>query len=71
MKKLVVFLGVVLTLFVFSCKSEVQEGAKIVTPEEMQSLIEQEDVQLVDVRMSGLTINGTMYCNDVMQNYFY
>lgn len=41
-----------LSLFVFasSCKDEPQIEVKMVTPEEMQSLLEQEDIQLVDVR---------------------
>jgi len=50
MKKIFVFLGIVLPLLVLSCKSEVKEDPKIVTPEEMQTILELDDVQLVDVR---------------------
>ena len=44
------FLALVFTLTILGCKSESKENAKIVTPEEMQSLLQLEDVQLVDVR---------------------
>jgi len=50
MKKIFVFLGIVLPLAMLSCKSETKEDAKIVTPEEMQTILELDDVQLVDVR---------------------
>jgi rhodanese-related sulfurtransferase len=50
MKKLVIYLGIVLFLVTLSCKNEVQEGVKLVTPEEMQTILELDGVQLVDVR---------------------
>lgn len=50
MKKLIIFLGVVLSLVTMSCKSDVTEGVKLVTPDEMQTILESDDVQLVDVR---------------------
>lgn len=50
MKKLAIVLGAVLTMLLLGCKSDVQEGVKVVTPEEMQNILEMEDVQLVDVR---------------------
>lgn len=34
----------------YSCKEEPQSEIKMVSPEEMQSLLELEDIQLVDVR---------------------
>nr|WP_321236097.1 rhodanese-like domain-containing protein [uncultured Psychroserpens sp.] len=36
--------------FAYSCKEEPQSEIKMVSPEEMQSLLELEDIQLVDVR---------------------
>ena len=50
MKKHFILLGIVLFLATFSCKNEEREGVKLVTPEEMQTILETEDVQLVDVR---------------------
>jgi rhodanese-related sulfurtransferase len=49
MKKLVIVLGVILLMVALGCKTEPQD-AKIVTPEEMQSILELDGVQLVDVR---------------------
>jgi len=45
-----IFLGIVLFLATFNCKNDEREGVKLVTPEEMQTILETEDVQLVDVR---------------------
>lgn len=50
MKKNFILLSFVLFLVTFSCKNKEQEGVKLVTPEEMQNILETEDVQLVDVR---------------------
>ena len=50
MKKIAIVLGVVLSLVILNCKSDEQEGVKVVTPEEMENILEMEDVQLVDVR---------------------
>ena len=50
MKKPIIFLAIVFTLAMLGCKSDTKETAKIVTPEEMQTLLNLEDVQLVDVR---------------------
>ena len=50
MRKSILFLCVMFTLATLGCKSETKEAAKVITPEEMQSIIELEDVQLVDVR---------------------
>ena len=45
-----IFLGITLLLATLSCKNQEREGVKLVTPEEMQNILETEDVQLVDVR---------------------
>lgn len=50
MKKLTIVLGVVLTLIMFNCKSDEKEGIKLVTPSEMENILQLEGVQLVDVR---------------------
>ncbi|MGM5470597.1 rhodanese-like domain-containing protein [Flavobacteriaceae bacterium LMO-SS05] len=50
MKKSIFILGLVMFLVTMSCKNEVQEGVKLVTPAEMQDILELDDVQLVDVR---------------------
>ncbi len=50
MKRLIIYLGVVLTLAIFGCKNDSQDGVKLVTPDEMQTILGLEDVQLVDVR---------------------
>lgn len=50
MKQLLTFFSIVLLLVVTSCKDEAKGEIKMVTAEEMQTLIEQDDVQLVDVR---------------------
>lgn len=45
-----IFFGIVLFLATFNCKNDEREGVKLVTPEEMQTILETEDVQLIDVR---------------------
>ena len=50
MKKIILILCVALAVSVTSCKNEEQTEIKLVSPEEMQTLLELEDVQLVDVR---------------------
>lgn len=50
MNKNFIFLGIVLFLTTYSCKNEEREGVKLVTPKEMQAILETEDMQLVDVR---------------------
>jgi rhodanese-related sulfurtransferase len=51
MKKLITILSVVMLLFVTACNQDQTKGEiKLVTAEEMHTLIEQKDVQLVDVR---------------------
>lgn len=43
-------LTLMLTFTVTSCKDDSQSDVKLVSPEEMQTLLELEDVQLIDVR---------------------
>ena len=50
MKKFSVILIAIFAFTFNSCKDEPQSEIKIVTPEEMQSLLELEDLQIVDVR---------------------
>ena len=50
MKRLVIFLNIVLTIAMVGCKTDTQDGVKVVTPDEMQTILELDDVQLVDVR---------------------
>ena len=50
MKKVAIAVIVILITLVMGCKDETKGEIKLVTPEEMQTLIEQKDVQLVDVR---------------------
>ena len=50
MKNITFMLCLLLVVSVTSCKEDVQAEVKLVSPEEMQTLLELEDVQLVDVR---------------------
>lgn len=50
MKRLVIFLNIVLTIVIVGCKNDSQENVKVVTPDEMQTILELDGVQLVDVR---------------------
>lgn len=50
MKHLSVIFSIVVLSIAFSCTQEPKGEIKLVTPDEMQSLIESRDVQLVDVR---------------------
>jgi len=50
MKQLLPILCIAFTLSVISCKDSTEAEIKVVSPEEMQTLMELEDVQLVDVR---------------------
>lgn len=54
MKRSITIASIFLLLLVHSCKEDDAKGEiKLVTPDEMQSLIQSEDVQLVDVRTSA------------------
>ncbi|MGJ8592787.1 MAG: rhodanese-like domain-containing protein [Aquaticitalea sp.] len=51
MKKLMFILGMVMLLIATGCQESPNKGEiKLVTPEEMKTLVDQKDVQLVDVR---------------------
>ncbi|GAA0740755.1 rhodanese-like domain-containing protein [Gaetbulibacter jejuensis] len=50
MKQVLIVLTLMLTFTVISCKDDSQSDVKLVSPEEMQTLLELEDVQLIDVR---------------------
>lgn len=50
MKNKVLIYCFALFALAFSCKEEPQSEIKMVSPEEMQSLLELDDIQLVDVR---------------------
>lgn len=50
MKQLVMLLGLALTMVIVGCKNDAQESVKVVTPDEMQTILGSEGVQLVDVR---------------------
>lgn len=59
MRQFAIILSITLAVFATSCKNEVKEGVvEVVTPEEMQSLLEMEDIQLVDVRTPEERLEG-------------
>ncbi len=50
MKKLSIILGLVFTIVLSSCEKEDKGDIQVITSEEMQTLLELEDVQFIDVR---------------------
>lgn len=50
MKKIFTILSIALLVITTNCKDDSKGEIKLVTPEEMQTLIDTKDVQLVDVR---------------------
>ncbi|RIA10449.1 rhodanese-related sulfurtransferase [Flavobacteriaceae bacterium MAR_2010_72] len=50
MKLTVAILSIMVSVATFSCKNESPEEVKLVTPEEMQTIIDLEDIQVVDIR---------------------
>lgn len=50
MKTKLIILSIAIALSAFSCTDTNQNEIKVVSPEEMKTLLEMEDVQLVDVR---------------------
>ncbi|MFC4721500.1 rhodanese-like domain-containing protein [Geojedonia litorea] len=50
MKLAVTVLSIMVSIATFSCKNESPEEVKLVTPEEMQTIIDLEDIQVVDIR---------------------
>lgn len=53
MKHLSVIISIVVFTITLSCTEKHQGEIKLVTPDEMHSLIESRDVQLIDVRTAG------------------
>lgn len=58
MKRISLLFVLVFTLFFMGCKKESDDQITLVTPEEMLSLMEMEDVQLVDVRSAKERVDG-------------
>ncbi|MBJ7882406.1 rhodanese-like domain-containing protein [Gelidibacter salicanalis] len=58
MKRLLFLFSIFAASFLISCKNDIEGEIKLVTPEEMQALMELEDVQLVDVRTAQERVNG-------------
>lgn len=58
MKQLSVIFSIVVLTITMSCKESPKGEIKLVTPDEMQTLIESRDVQLVDVRSEDEYENG-------------
>ena len=50
MKKITLLFSLIFALALTNCANETQSEIKIITPEEMQTLLELDDVQIVDVR---------------------
>lgn len=50
MKRFLVILCAIATVFSYSCKEETPSDIQVITAEEMQELSQLEDVQLIDVR---------------------
>ena len=50
MKKISLLLSLIFALSLTNCKKETPSEIKVISPEEMQTLLELEDVQIVDVR---------------------
>lgn len=50
MKKISIVLSLLFALALTNCENEAQSEIKVISPEEMQSLLELNDVQIVDVR---------------------
>ncbi len=50
MKTKLIILSIAIALSAFSCTDTNQNEIKVVSPEEMKTLLEMEDVQLVDIR---------------------
>jgi len=50
MKKITIVLSLLFAMTLINCENEAQSEIKVISPEEMQNLLELEDVQIVDVR---------------------
>lgn len=58
MKRFLLIVTLFISSFLVGCKDDMEGEIKLVTPEEMQVLMELEDVQLVDVRTAQERLNG-------------
>ncbi len=58
MKKISIVFSLILSLSLTNCEKETQSEIKVISPEEMQTLLELEDVQIVDVRTPEEYKNG-------------
>ncbi|MFK7782322.1 rhodanese-like domain-containing protein [Psychroserpens sp.] len=58
MKKITIVFGLLFAIFLFSCEQDTQSEIKVISPEEMQTLLELDDVQIVDVRTPEEYRNG-------------
>lgn len=58
MKQSSIFLSLLLVLFITSCTNQSNGEITVVSPEEMETLLDLEDVQLVDVRTEKEHENG-------------
>ena len=51
MKRLIVLIkSLIISTTLFNCNANIKEGAKVVSAEDMQTLLQLENVQLIDVR---------------------
>ncbi|WP_445957663.1 rhodanese-like domain-containing protein [Yeosuana sp.] len=50
MKKLLIVLGVICSLSITSCKKDTNSVINVISPEEMETFLELDNVQLIDVR---------------------
>lgn len=58
MKKITIVLSLLFAITLTNCNNEVQSEIKVISPEEMQTLLELDDVQIVDVRTPEEYKNG-------------
>lgn len=58
MKKISIVLSLIFALTLTNCEQETQSEIKVISPEEMQTILELDDVQIVDVRTPEEYKNG-------------
>ena len=58
MKKISIVLSLMFALTLTNCEQEAQSEIKVISPEEMQTILELDDVQIVDVRTPEEYKNG-------------
>lgn len=61
MKKISIVLSLLFAVLFTNCEKDVQSEIKIISPEEMQTLLELDDVQIVDVRTPEEYKEGYIY----------